>query len=84
MCGRFGLEASWQELFDYFDLVGSRQLGASMPPRYNIAPTQPIVTVGIGVGGSREGQLVRWGLVPLTGNTQTFVDESLRFLPDIT
>ncbi len=64
MCGRFGLEASWQELFDYLDLVGSRQLGESMPPRYNIAPTQPIVTVSIGVGGSREGQLVRWGLVP--------------------
>lgn len=64
MCGRFSLEASWQELFDFYNLVQPRVMGETMPPRYNIAPTQPIVTVGIGADGQRHGHLVRWGLVP--------------------
>lgn len=64
MCGRFGLEARWQELFEFFDLTRPKTMGEDMPPRYNIAPTQPIVTVGIGGDGQREGSLVRWGLVP--------------------
>ena len=64
MCGRFGLEATWRELFEFFDLMRPQNLEEEMPPRYNIAPTQPIVTVGIGADGNREGRLVRWGLVP--------------------
>ena len=64
MCGRFGLEATWRELFEFFDLMRPQKLEEDMPPRYNIAPTQPIVTVGIGGDGNREGRLVRWGLVP--------------------
>ena len=35
-----------------------------MPPRYNIAPTQPIVIIRNGESGAREGMLARWGLVP--------------------
>ena len=64
MCGRFGLEASWQELFEFFDLVRPQTLAEEMPPRYNIPPTQPIVTIGIGGDGQRAGALVRWGLMP--------------------
>jgi len=64
MCGRFGLEASWEELFQFFDLTRPRALAEDMPPRYNIPPSQPIVAVGIGGDGAREGMLVRWGLVP--------------------
>ncbi len=60
MCGRFSLVAEPDELADLFDLV---ELGA-FPPRYNIAPTQPILTVGVGASGNREAALVRWGLIP--------------------
>jgi len=60
MCGRFSLTAKPEELATIFDLP---ELGA-FPPRYNIAPTQPILTVGINAAGKREGQLVRWGLIP--------------------
>ena len=69
MCGRIGLIVPWQELFDYFNLIRPRQMGENqtgeiMPPRYNIAPTQPIVMVANGPTGQREGMLVRWGLIP--------------------
>ena len=60
MCGRFSLTAEPEELAAIFDLP---ELGA-FPPRYNIAPTQPILTVGVNAAGQREGQLVRWGLIP--------------------
>lgn len=60
MCGRFSLVASPKELTSLFELA---DLGA-FPPRYNIAPTQPILTVGINPAGNREAQLVRWGLIP--------------------
>ena len=60
MCGRFSLTADPRELAELFDLA---ELG-DFPPRYNIAPTQPIVTVGIDNSGSQQAQLVRWGLIP--------------------
>ena len=60
MCGRFSLTASPEELAELFGLL---DLGA-FPPRYNIAPTQPILTVGINPAGNRDAQLVRWGLIP--------------------
>ena len=34
------------------------------PVRYNIAPTQPILTASINAAGKRDTQLVRWGLIP--------------------
>jgi len=34
-----------------------------LPPRYNVAPTQPIATVLV-VTGDRKLRLMRWGLVP--------------------
>ena len=59
MCGRFVLTATPEELealYGYLD-------GADFPPRYNIAPTQPIAVVRM-MGGARRFALVRWGLVP--------------------
>ena len=59
MCGRFVLTATPEELaalFGYLD-------GEAFPPRYNIAPTQPIAIVRM-MGGARRFALVRWGLVP--------------------
>ena len=59
MCGRYVLTATPEELqalFGYLD-------GESFPPRYNIAPTQPIAIVRMS-HGARRFALVRWGLVP--------------------
>ena len=59
MCGRFSLTATPDDvraLFAYIDLP-------NFPPRYNIAPTQPIATVRL-EHGERRFVLVRWGLVP--------------------
>jgi putative SOS response-associated peptidase YedK len=59
MCGRFVLTATPEELqalFGYLD-------GEDFPPRYNIAPTQPVAIVRM-VGGARRFALVRWGLIP--------------------
>lgn len=67
MCGRFALTTTPKELEAAFDLVGVEDF----PPRYNIAPTQPVLMVGQGprrAPGSnlpdRVSMLVRWGLIP--------------------
>jgi putative SOS response-associated peptidase YedK len=60
MCGRFSLTASPQEVAD---ALGIEDVG-DFPPRYNIAPTQPILVAVIGPAGNRVALLVRWGLVP--------------------
>ncbi|MBB4303922.1 putative SOS response-associated peptidase YedK [Rhodobium orientis] len=59
MCGRFALSeipATIRRVFAYGDQP-------NFPPRYNIAPTQPIATVRL-ENGARRFVLVRWGLVP--------------------
>ena len=59
MCGRYALTATPEEvraLFGYLD-------GEDFPPRYNIAPTQPVAVVRL-AAGQRRFALVRWGLVP--------------------
>ena len=67
MCGRFTLMASWEEVVAYMSLLDVEPF----PPRYNIAPTQPILMVIAGAphrAGSnlpeRSAMLVRWGLIP--------------------
>ncbi|MEM7302817.1 MAG: SOS response-associated peptidase [Pseudomonadota bacterium] len=76
MCGRFALTYSWEEMVDWFNLIPTRLADGSpppadMPPRYNIAPTQPIMMViASELPDTDEGErarqalLVRWGLVP--------------------
>jgi putative SOS response-associated peptidase YedK len=59
MCGRFALTDAPEEvaaLFGYLD-------AEDFPPRYNIAPTQPIAIVRE-EHGARRFALARWGLVP--------------------
>lgn len=60
MCGRFSLTASPQEVAE---ALGLEDVGV-FPPRYNIAPTQPILVAIIGPAGEKMALLVRWGLVP--------------------
>jgi len=64
MCGRFALTHSWEEMVEWYDLVMAEVTGEAVPPpRYNIAPSQPIMMVENGPKG-RSTLLVRWGLVP--------------------
>ncbi|MGC1465999.1 MAG: SOS response-associated peptidase [Pseudolabrys sp.] len=59
MCGRFIITSppeAFRALFEYDEQP-------NFPPRYNVAPTQPIAIVRV-VGGKRQFALVRWGLLP--------------------
>jgi len=59
MCGRYAVTSSPEAiraLFRYAELP-------NFPPRYNVAPTQPIAVVRL-VNGERHFALVRWGLLP--------------------
>lgn len=67
MCGRFAFTASLEELLAVLGLIDVEDF----PPRYNIAPTQPILLVIAGnrrEPGSnlpdRRAMLARWGLIP--------------------
>lgn len=59
MCGRFVITsapAAMRQLFGYIDQP-------NFPPRYNIAPTQPVPVV-IFENGVRHFRLMRWGFIP--------------------
>lgn len=59
MCGRYSLIADIQELARQFEFDGS---GFEDSPRYNVAPTQSVLTVTNREG--RQGEYMRWGLIP--------------------
>ncbi|MGB7286322.1 MAG: SOS response-associated peptidase [Salaquimonas sp.] len=60
MCGRFALSATPEEVAELFELDELDPF----PPRYNIAPTQPILMIAPGASGRLTAPLVRWGFVP--------------------
>ena len=60
MCGRYTQFASWQEIHEYFDLLGPPR---NIQARYNIAPTQDAPVIRLTERG-RELSMLRWGLVP--------------------
>jgi putative SOS response-associated peptidase YedK len=59
MCGRYKIEATPEILRAFFHF----EEYPNFPPRFNIAPTQPVPIVRL-IAGKRHFQLVRWGLVP--------------------
>ena len=59
MCGRYTLTSAPEALRALFHYAEQ----PNFPPRYNIAPTQPIGIVRL-VDGKRQFALVRWGLLP--------------------
>ena len=62
MCGRYKLSRRKQLVEEYFE---SAQWDDDWPPRYNIAPTQPIPVIRQHPKEPvRELSLVRWGLIP--------------------
>jgi len=60
MCSRFSLTSSPDELSRLF----AAGVPDDFPPRYNIAPSQPVIIVRTGLRSEREFRLVRWGLIP--------------------
>ncbi len=59
MCGRFGLTVGAQQLAE---LLGLDEI-PDATPRFNIAPTQDVLTVRL-EDGRRRAATMRWGLVP--------------------
>ena len=59
MCGRYSLIADIQELARQFEFDGT---GFENSPRYNVAPTQSVLTVTN--RDERQGEFMRWGLIP--------------------
>lgn len=60
MCGRFAMFDSEYALEQAF----GTPVGFAVGPRYNIAPSQPVLAVRRGAGGAREFTHLDWGLVP--------------------
>lgn len=63
MCGRFTLHTSWSELHEALSLTRPEDKARNVPARYNIAPTQDVLTVA-DVDGERRLFDARWWLVP--------------------
>ena len=59
MCGRYSLIADIQELARQFEFDGT---GFENSPRYNVAPTQSVLTVTN--RDQRQAEYMRWGLIP--------------------
>lgn len=62
MCGRYNLKTSLQELREVFNVLRSDNF--ELAPRYNIAPTQPVLIVRMAEQLEREFAHVQWGLIP--------------------
>lgn len=64
MCGRFAFYSPREAVADTFGLDLGPDAGTHWQPRFNIAPTQPVVVLRSGESGQPALALLRWGLVP--------------------
>ena len=60
MCGRFAFYSPAEAVVHLFGAEDA----VDLPPRYNIAPTQPVPVVRERSGGEREFVQLHWGLIP--------------------
>jgi putative SOS response-associated peptidase YedK len=60
MCGRYAFLLPPEAMAELFKILNEV---SPYPPRYNIAPTQPVITV-LEREGRRTAELFRWGFVP--------------------
>lgn len=67
MCGRFTLHHDTEAVAERFQV---QETLVAPPPRYNIAPTQPVAVV-IQSDGTRRLDGFRWGLVPFWAKDDT-------------
>ena len=63
MCGRYSLTSDQDEVQGTFDIKSSAFDWVEHVPRYNIAPTQPVLAVVKRDDGNR-AEMMRWGLIP--------------------
>ncbi|MGB9692009.1 MAG: SOS response-associated peptidase [Candidatus Sumerlaeaceae bacterium] len=70
MCGRFALVANAQQIAEEFG-VPAEAVGA-LAPRYNIAPSQPVLAVRERPDDAREITHFAWGLVPSWASDPSF------------
>ncbi len=59
MCGRFTLAADPRDLME---TLPGFELPDELPPRYNVAPSQPVAVIAN--NGRRKIEFFRWGLIP--------------------
>jgi len=59
MCGRFGIATDIEDLQDFFVFDPS---SVEYAKRWNVAPTDPVLTYG--AGGPQAAEYMRWGLIP--------------------
>lgn len=62
MCGRFTYRYTWRRLAELMGLI--RWLSVELTPRFNVAPSQSAPVVRLSADGTRQGDLLRWGLLP--------------------
>lgn len=60
MCGRYSLATDEEALEERFGFLDD---GLKSRPRFNVAPTQGVLTV-VSDGAANHARLMRWGLVP--------------------
>ena len=60
MCGRFTLTTTARGLAEEFEV----EIDKSLSPRYNIAPSQPILAIGQNETNQRILDVMQWGLIP--------------------
>jgi len=71
MCGRYTLTDPDPRLLRFrFGL--SESAGIEQGPRYNVAPTDPVLAVRPSAEGGREPGILRWGLIPHYADPDTF------------
>ena len=71
MCGRYTLTDPDPRLLRFrFDLAESVEI--DQKPRYNVAPTDPVLAVRLNDDGEREPGILRWGLIPHHSDPDTF------------
>jgi putative SOS response-associated peptidase YedK len=71
MCGRYTLTDPDPRLLRFrFGLAESVEI--RQRPRYNVAPTDPVLAVRLNHDGEREPGTLRWGLIPQHADPDTF------------
>lgn len=65
MCGRYTINITLDRFIKYFGLEKPHPDSLpDWPARYNISPTQPVPVIRQSPDGTRQLDLLRWGLVP--------------------
>lgn len=71
MCGRYTLTDPDPRLLRFrFGLTESAEI--EQEPRYNVAPTDPVLAIRLNEDAQREPGVLRWGLIPHYADPESF------------